>query len=130
MSNYAAEGTTIRTRFSNEWSTTDIAGPNDGYTPTQGTAWVRLTIRDGDASQLALLGRRRATGVVFVEIYLPEETGDATARTHADSISDIFRRQIVSGILFREPMAREAVTQEPGWYRWIVEIPFQADSNP
>lgn len=130
MSTYAAQGQTIRSRFFANWATTDIAWPNRKYTPTQGVAWVRLTVRDGNAIQHALLGQRRALGVVLVEIYTVDGTGDGTARTYADSICNIFRRIEVDGILFREPMAYESASQEPGWYRWLCEIEFQADSNP
>lgn len=130
MSTYAAQGQTIRARFFANWDTTAIAWPNRNHVPTQGTAWVRLTIREGRAFQRALLGQRRALGVVLVDIFVVEGTGDGTARTYADSICNIFRRIQVDGIRFIEPMARESVTQEPGWYRWTVEVPFEADSDP
>lgn len=129
MSTYAAEGATIRARFATLWTTTDIAWPNRQYTPVQGTAWVRLTIRNASAEQFALLGQRRSLGVVLVEIYLPDGTGDGVARTHSDSICNIFRRIQVDGILFREPLAYESASQEPGWYRWLVEIEFQKDAS-
>ena len=130
MSTYGAEGATIRARFAANWSTTDIAWPNRKYTPTQGTAWVRFTILGADAYQRALQGARRSLGVVIVEIYVPEGNGCGTARSYADSICNIFRRIQVDGILFREPRAREATSQEAGWYKWMVEIEYQADSNP
>lgn len=130
MSSYTTVGNTIKSRFFANWNTTDIAWENRKFDPSTGTAWVRFNIRDGTALQPYLSNSRRQFGVVIVEIYVPDGTGDSTARTYADSISDIYRRIHVDGVRFQEPRAGRASTQEHGWYRWLCEIEFEADTFP
>lgn len=128
---YAAEGTAIRTRLVSQWSTTPIAWPNRSYTPTQGTPFVRLTLRNGTALQpaLGLLSHERVPGVALIEVYVPADERDNVARSYVDSLTAIFRRVTVDDLVFLTPSAREKSTQEAGWYSWLIECPYYREET-
>lgn len=130
---WATEGLAIRSRVASLWTDTSIAWPNRPFTPTVGTAYLRLTIRNGDSLQpyLGKTSKRRSVGVVIGEVFAPVATiGDNSARTLADSFAAIFRNAEHDGITYREPSAREAPYQEEPHYRWIVEVPYYRDWSP
>jgi len=95
----------IESRFSTNWTTTDISWDNVHYDPKSETAFVRFIIDDGDAYQ-ASIGTspcHRFPGIIHVMIMVPIGTGTNTARGYADSISDIFRGADFDGIQCRTP---------------------------
>lgn len=128
---YALEEDAIRDRLVALWDTTAIAWPNVQYDPTPGTAYVRFTVRHGLAfqSELGPEGNERVPGVVLLETFVPQGQGVQTVRTYSDSLAAIFRRVHLDDMVFGTPTAREAMTQEPGWYRWTVECPFYRDET-
>ena len=139
---FATEGQAIRSRIATQWgSTTDIAWPNGAYIPTLGSAWIRVTIRNGESMQpyLGPGSKRRSAGVVLVEVFVPSDRFDSAVRALVDSVAAMFRNAQHDGITYREPSAREAAGQiraegaagqEEPWYRWIVEIPYYRDWTP
>lgn len=133
MSN-ATEAAAIRSRFSTEWSdTTPIAWPNVSYTPTPGTAWVRLTILPADASQVELgaVGSRRFrhAGVIVVQVFVPENTGDGTVQTLAAQAAAVFRGVTVGEIRYGAPRVRTVGNDGAGWYQVNVECPYSRDTD-
>lgn len=135
---FAAEGLAIRSRIAALWTDTSIAWPNRPFSPATGTAYLRVTIRNGDSLQpyLGKTSQRRSVGVVIGDVFAPSVKadnsgmGDNAARVLADSFAAMFRNSEHDGIVYREPSAREAALQEEPWYRWIVEVPYYRDWTP
>lgn len=135
---FSAEGLAIRSRIASLWSATSVAWPNRPFTPTQGTAYLRVTIRNGDSLQpyLGKTSQRRSVGVVIGDVFAPSVAadnsgmGDNAARVLADTFAAMFRNAEHDGIVYREPSAREAEFQEEPHYHWIVEVPYYRDWTP
>lgn len=129
---HAAAATLIRERLDTLWDTTDIAWPNMNFTPTQGTAWVRPSIRFDAANQVTLGqdGRKRVFGALDVEIFVPSNSPTGTAWTHADTLGGHFQRVTLDGIVFRDYNAEVAELPEgEPWYRLMLEVPFYYDND-
>ncbi len=135
---FDATATTIRTRFNTQWPslqptvpfTFDNQGQNEEDFPTRDSAWVRLTILDGDSLQVEMAGTRRwrRPGVVEVQIFVPAGTGDGLSAELADSVRDIFEGRTISGVIFRAT-SRQRVGRgrDAAWVQWNASTPFQAD---
>ena len=137
---YEDAGNAIRTRFKADWIVlgpvprTPIAYDNGRYEPVDGTAWVRLSILDGDAEQadLAPSPRMRHVGLVVVGIFVPSGKLDGAARALGDAAAAIFRRLVLptaagDKILFRAPAYR-VIGTEPPWHQASVTTAFYRDS--
>lgn len=123
---------TIRSQFNTEFSNlrpnVEIAWPNIAFTPNSGESWVRLTIQDGDSRQVATVGEKwRHPGVVIVQVFVPEGTGDGTALAIADDVVSVFQGMTLSGIRFRASSA-ETVGASDGWYQVNVTTDFEYDT--
>ena len=85
----------IESRFSDNWTDTDISFDNVDYTPSPDTAFAHLIIEDHDTRQITYNAKENAThryeGWIIVFINVPLKGGTNTARGYADSVSDIFR---------------------------------------
>jgi hypothetical protein len=128
---YEAERLAIETRFNASWATaTEIAWDNVEYTPTQGTDFVRLTIIDGDSSQVSLGNSplHRSIGIIDIGIFVSLNSGTASARGYADRAAAIFREAQFSGILCRSP-AIYRIGENDGWFQYNVTVPFHRDEN-
>lgn len=119
----------IREHLNDSWDTTDIAWPNRSYTPTTGTAWVRLSILPGQGfvdeigNTTAAAGHRN--GVVKIGVFVPLDSGSMTASDYAGQIEAIFRRADVDGVYFDEPYS--TVNGSDGsWYQITCNCPFWA----
>lgn len=125
---FASSATSLRQRFYVQWNgATDVAWPNAEYTPTPGTAWVRVSLGFGDTFQpyLGTNSHSRTAGVFTAEIFEPPDTQDAAAWAKADTIAGIFRRADFDGFKFGEPSAMEApLPDSEPWYRVTVEVPY------
>ena len=95
----------IETRFSTNWTATDISWDNVPFTPDPETAFVQLLINEVDAYQVSMATApcHWFTGIIHVVIMVPVGTGTHTARGYADSVAAIFRNAIFSNINCRTP---------------------------
>ena len=134
---YDTEADAIRARFNTSWgATTPIAWPNVNFTPPAGEPWVRLTIRSDEAFSASLPAptiRHRHTGMVVVQVFTPDNEGDAEARTLADQVCAIFRDVTAGGITYRgvdgsSPYVTEVGPDGSGWYQLNVWVPYYRDS--
>lgn len=121
------ERAAIEGRFNTQWgSTTEIAWDNVPFTPPA-TAWVRLSILPGESFNAALGATAvRHPGVIVVQIFTPEDTGTAQARTLAQSAANVFNNARFSGIRCRAAGIFRVGTFD-GWYQMNVNIPFERD---
>jgi len=129
---FETAGNTIRSRFATQFAliqpTVPIHYDNDAGDPPDSGPWVRLTILDGDASQVSLGATRRwrNPGVVTIQVFVEVGIGDGLAREIADDVAAIFRGVTVSGVIFRAPSIRR-VGPDGKWYQVNVSTPFQFD---
>lgn len=122
----------IRQRFSEEFegvAACQVAYPNVKLSKPTGT-WARLTIRGGDARQVAVGAKRiRRPGLVFVQVFVPEGQGAKDALDAAEQAADVFETMTIGGIRFRAASIEPEGVDGSGWYMVIVRIPFQYDDR-
>lgn len=131
---FATEANAIRSRFSTEWgATTSIAWPNVAFTPTTGTAWVRLSIlpSGADQAEIGVAGSRtfRHDGTVLIEVFVPENSGDGQARTYAEQAAAIFRGVTAGGVRYGAPHTVTNGNDGAGWFVVSVWCPYMRDTR-
>jgi hypothetical protein len=103
---YAGAKAAIRARLAGAWTTTRITYQNEQpaapWPPVTGSGtnavlqpWVQLEIKDL-GSQIWEFGTAtnrgwRYDGIIYVHVFVPVGTGDATAEQYAVQIGEIFR---------------------------------------
>jgi len=134
MPDFEAAANTIRSQFNSQFGalspTYDIAWENVTFTPPDREPWVRFTIREGEASLPAFGGGSnvyRHPGVVIVQVFAPDGTGDGTARQIADSIAAIYRGKRLSGVRFFDAPYINVVGTDGAWFQINVYAPFEYD---
>jgi hypothetical protein len=105
--------------------------PRPDVTAEDIPVWGRLSIQRASATNREIgSDKTRYYGVVFLEVYTRENTGDVMAAKCADKMRQILQGQTitVSGfqILFREASLKPA-GKESGWDHQNVEVPFRRD---
>lgn len=115
------------------WTATQISWPNVDFMPPSKAAWIAVSIRDGDASQIELGSTKnthRHPGLVIVQVFVPALWGDKTALDLADSVAALFRRQraddMDGSIVFRTPTIR-VIGREGAFFQVNVSVPFVRD---
>jgi hypothetical protein len=130
---FADERRAIEARFAANFSTLPVAYENVPFAQPASGGFVRLTIRPAGARQASTGSSplQRYAGLIVADIFVPENTGTATARAHADTVEAIFRQaQFSAGnsgtITCRTPSI-EAVGVRDGWFQLSVSVPYQRD---
>jgi len=122
--------------FETAWgSTTPVAWPNQKYTPVQGVHWVRFSIAQGDARKVELGATKvthRFTGIVFISVFAPLDSGDEQARIYCDQAAAIFRNTSIpvgvdGRVLMRVPDIRDAGSDSL-FQQFNVATPYQYDT--
>ncbi len=97
-------------------------------------SFVSLSILSGTGSNISIgqLPRQRYAGIIQFDIYVPENTGTANARSIATSIRELFNNQTLpesDGIVIRtRPPTLNRVAKGPtGKYRINVNVPYSLD---
>lgn len=130
---FESAANTIRSRFYDDFPTyrpnVDIAWPNANYTPTSGEEWVRLNILPASSRQVATVGDKwRHPGVVSVQIFVPEGTGDGKAYAIADDVAAVFQGMTLSGVRFKATSANTVGPDADGWYQVQADTDFEYDT--
>lgn len=110
MGDYAGAKAAIRTRLSDNWTTTRITyqneTPDDPWPPaTTGgdgfpvlSPFVHLEIATTDSAMrgAGTPGNQVwvTRGLILVHVFVPQGTGDGTATTYANTIGEIFRAKV------------------------------------
>ena len=133
---FADERRAIEARFAAAFTVLPVAYENQKFAPPANAAWVALTILPGEGRQVTIGGagaRQRYAGVIQVDVYVPEETGTATARGHADTIETVYRQvQFSAGASGTITTATPFIVSrgiEDGWYRLVVSIAYRRDKT-
>jgi hypothetical protein len=130
MTFFADIRTAIESRLKTNWATTAIAWDNVEYNPVASTAFIRLIVDEVDSRQISMatVPCHRAIGLIHIMIMVPTNTGTATARGYADSLSDIFRNADFSSIKCMSPRIRR-VGDVGEHYQYSLLIPFTYDKS-
>lgn len=132
---YEPERAAIEGRFAANFTALPCKYENQRFTPPAQSAWVALTILNGEARRASIgttTPLQRYPGIIQIDVYVPENTGTATARGHADTIASVFRDvtftagttgKVVCGTPYATPLG-----VADGWYRIAVTVPFRRDA--
>lgn len=134
--------TAIRTKMTAEWSTTDVAYPNEARPwqaegkqwPTDASGnpepWVYLEVlgAGADSTVFGSEDKRvaRDGGLIFAHVFVPVGIGDKLATQYAEEIGEIFRVKRFDGISTGAPSvgAGEQGDDDGLYWRVSVSIPF------
>lgn len=120
----------IETVFDDSYSATPVAYENVPFDPPSG-AWVRLTVVNGGGATFGLTGAQpivRDTGVISVQVFVPENTGTQAAKALVDSIVPIYEHTQFDGIVaYTASVAPVGISD--GWHQTNITIPFRRVRN-
>jgi hypothetical protein len=129
---FVSQQNEIRTRFNAQIGSTPVAWPNVTYTPTIGTSWVRFQVLDGETEQVdfgASTKSFRSMGIISVQVFAPDNTGETAALTIADTVAGIFRNWCGATVRCRAASIKDIGPDGNGWYQVNVSAPFQRDEQ-
>jgi Bacteriophage related domain of unknown function len=132
----------IERYFKQQWDAYQSAHPDDWFPveypnvrlkETEKTgAWGRLSIVNGVAYPREVgTASTRVTGIVYLQIFVPEDSGVVKARKATDYLVGkfIYRIfQIDDGILRVRGVSGRELSAEGGWDRTNVEVEFTRDA--
>jgi len=116
----------IESRLNTGWTTTAIAYDNVPYIPTPGTPWIRCTILPGsvDALEFGRDALKEHSGIIDIGIFTPRNTGSATGRGYADTLSALFD-MAEFGTIDCEEAELQNLGIDEDWYHLSVSIPYK-----
>lgn len=130
------ERESIGALFNTQWAgRTGIAWPNMTFNPDPQQAYVKFSIVQANADDLEVgsVAQKRASGRVFVQVFVPEGSGDNEARVLCDAAVAAFtgpNRVMTTAdgrIMFRQPTVRDIGASKPH-YQYNVSIPYLYDT--
>jgi len=129
---FAAERQLIESYVQDYYTDTSVKYDNIPFDQPTGEPFISLTILSGTGTNTALGGQRvRYTGVIQVDIYVPENSGTRAARDIASSLRDLFtNKEITDGsttITCRVASLNRVAKAPAGKYRISVTIPYTFD---
>lgn len=129
---YETQNTELRTRFNTVWlDRIPVDFANFPFTlPSPPAPWCRFRISSGPAQRTTIgdsINNYKNTGIVFVQIFIPIDTGDGLAYQHADDVADIFRDWCGTNIRCRTPYVKEVGPDGSGYFQVNCIIPFVRD---
>lgn len=129
---YEANRKSIQGFFSSNFSgvaANKIAWDNVDFTiPDDESAWVRCSVQHNGSNFVSFGPNRRTRrlGIVFIQIFVPENSETLIASQLTDNVVDVFETNSLGGVVFESPDVREAgVTR--GWYQVNISVPFYFD---
>jgi len=126
------ERVAIESRMSDNYSSTTVKYENIPYTQPTDATWVSLTILSGsgtvDSIGSGANRLERFSGVIQIDIYVPEDGGTKSARDIADLVHTVFDNvQFSSGssgtITTRVP-SYSTLGVEAGWHHSVVSVAY------
>lgn len=125
----------IESRINSNWTTTPVRYWSSGVPfVVPATAYIAVQIEEFTASQITLGSvpqTHRYTGIITIQVLVPERQGAKLAATYCDTLDPIFRRaQFSSGnsgvITCRTPQVRTIGIMN-GWYQMNMSIEYHRD---
>lgn len=135
MSHFDAIRRALTTHFLAEWGqTTPVALPNAAFTPPSAAPWVRLTILFANSERTLLTGDpatgTTTSGLLVLQVFVPEGTGDGGAMRLADTASGILHERTltiplaVQSLRLYTPRVN-TIGPSGGWHQINVACPFE-----
>lgn len=106
-----------------------IAWDNVGFSiPEDKSEWVRVSIQNNVSNYVSIGPNRRTRrrGIVFIQIFVPENSETLVCSQIIDDIVNIFETKILSGTVFQSPNVRE-IGASRGWFQVNISVPFYFD---
>jgi hypothetical protein len=143
MADFAGAVAAIKARLEANWATTPIGYPNGDPAATRDAsgnpqAWVLAEIV-GAANTIHAAGKAGSVvyvqdGLIHAHVFVPKGSGDATARTHAVALGEIFRGKLFYDDVTPGHYVRSWAPRIDGggdgsddglWFRVTATIPFE-----
>lgn len=108
------------------------------------TAWARCTILSGRGYRTDVTNATRHVGVIQIDIFVPEKTGQVDARNLADAAASVLRDKQIAYFPSRPAAGTTSSTVvsigspgfripegalSNGWFHIIVDAPFHRDTQ-
>lgn len=126
----------IEGRFNAQWAgRTAIAWDNAPFEkPSPQVSWVRIAV-DGNVASQAAFGSgvlHRNAGLIFVQVFAPENTGTSESDTLAQAAADALAYQRITASGMDRPVRVYGATirrigESDGWRQTNVTIEFEYD---
>ncbi|MDH2394607.1 phage tail terminator-like protein [Providencia rettgeri] len=107
----------------------DVRYPNDKpYDPTGKSIWARLTIKHGSSGTQEIGSGPvvHRTGIAFIQLFVPLETGTLFITQTADKLKDLFENQTDGQLNYFSVSADDVGDEGHGWYQLNLSIPYRA----
>ena len=129
---YSAERSELRDKFDTEWADRiPVDWPNIAFDqPSPPAPWCRFRISGGERWRTTFGSHKnnyRNVGLIFIQIFVPVDTGDDEAFQRADEAAEIFRSWGGTNIQCRTPVIKEIGADGSGYYQVNVTIPFSSN---
>jgi hypothetical protein len=115
-----------------------IAWPNKPFTPVVGSPYLRATMMPAEPLTIAsfVQGENRYSGIMQVDVFVPDGDGTKRATTIADIVGNHFKRGLTVAaqtfsILIRRPPYMLSPYKDGAWWGIPVRVYYIADvANP
>jgi hypothetical protein len=127
---------TLEQRMADNWSDSDVAYENIAFSPpspSSSAKWVRFTVINGESrtSEGGITSgnyKTRDTGLVSLQIFVPQNSGTKKSRQLIDSFNSIFEHKRFSGVVtYSASIVPVGVLD--GWHQTNLTIPFRRIRN-
>jgi hypothetical protein len=125
---FASERVDIETRFKLTWTGTPIAWENVAFNAPNNSAWVKLSVLNGNSKYRIIGGLKRHSGLIVVQVFVPIDTGTSGARAFADSVISIFGDEKFSDVVC-DAGSIETIGTGDLWHQINVTIPYWRDEQ-
>jgi hypothetical protein len=133
----------ITTKFTSDWvpkfPSVPVKYENRNFTPPDNATWVAFSIRSGRVAEAAIGGiMPRGIGIVYLQIFMPENAGTMIGRQLVDGFADVFDNwHHVYAPVGNYPRGdfwfkRVEVVPQPirdGWVNWVASVEFKHDEQ-
>ena len=107
----------------------DIAWPNVKYRPTKNSAFLRPTLLPAASERYTLNDGGKHQGIYQIDVFVPLDTGLATALDYADDIRNHFRDQTLTAggdKIYISFISMGNYDRVDSWFRVIVEVNYMS----
>ena len=124
---------TIITRIAENYSASPVAWPNRKFDPDKDAPaghWIRpnIIMNLSEIAELGESGLGFRHGVLKMQVFGPKGKESRTAWANAGSLEALFRRKVLSRIVFDEPNTTE-IGADDEFYQLAVDVGFTAFVN-
>ena len=112
-----------------EGNYTNVSFPNVPFSRTENKRWFELTFRNNEPETAAIMdgAQNRFTGVLYIDIITPQDTGEDEARNKYEWIARLFTRDIYVGDVVVMKCYISTKGNEADHYRLHCAIEWTAD---